>query len=166
MVITFRPLQEQDYALFAAWLGQPHIAKWWHEPATIEFVREGYGPRDPKTDVYIVEGDGEPIGVIQSYWIEDYPEHSKKIQVDKAIGVDLLIGAPGLTGKGYGTQLLSSFIGLARAKYPAALHVVADPEVTNIASIRAFEKAGFKKGKLVSGEHGPEQLMVLQLPKS
>ena len=164
MLITFRPLQATDYALFASWLGQPHVTKWWHEPATVEFVKKEYGPSDTKTNVYIVGGDGQPIGVIQSYWVDDYPEHCAKVQVEKAVGIDVLIGVSGLTGKGYGTQLLTKFINtVVRESYPAALHVVADPEVANLASIRAFEKAGFKKGQVVSGEHGPEQLMILQL---
>jgi aminoglycoside 6'-N-acetyltransferase len=163
MVITFRLLEKKDYALFASWLGQPHVAKWWREPATVEFVEKEYGPGDKKTDVYVVNGDGQPIGIIQSYRIEDYPEHFEKIPIPGAVGVDLLIGVPGLTGKGYGTQLLTNFIKLIREKYPEASCVLADPETTNLASIRAFEKAGFRKDKLISGEYGPEQLMIFPL---
>jgi len=50
-----------------------------------------------------------------------------------------------------------------RARYTDARFVVADPEVANIASVKAFQKAGFRKGKIVSGEYGPEQLMVFEL---
>jgi len=164
MVITFRPLLKEDYELFAHWLEQPHVSKWWREPATVEFVEKEYGPSDKKTDVYIIEGDSKPIGIIQSYRIEDYPEHFEKIRIKKAIGIDLLIGLSNLTGKGYGTQLLESFINtMIRKKYSNANYVIADPEIANIASVRAFEKAGFKKGDIVRGDHGPEQLMIFQL---
>jgi aminoglycoside 6'-N-acetyltransferase len=164
MVITFRTLQKEDYALFADWLGQPHVAKWWHEPATVEFVEKEYGPSDKNTDVYIVEGDGKPMGIIQSYWIEDYPEHFEKVRIKNGVGIDLLIGLSNLTGKGYGTQLLISFINkMVRKKYFNASCVIADPELANIASIRVFEKAGFKKGDVVNGEQGLEQLMIYHL---
>ena len=164
MVITFRPLLEKDYTLFASWLAQEHVAQWWHEPATIEFIEKEYGPSDPKTDVYVVEGDGKPMGIIQSYWTQDYPEHFEKVQLKASVGVDLFIGEPDLIGKGYGTQLLANFVdSIIKQKYPAADCVVADPEVTNLASVRAFEKAGFSKGTVVNGEHGPEQLMILKI---
>jgi aminoglycoside 6'-N-acetyltransferase len=165
MVITFRPLQEKDYSLLASWLSEPHVAKWWHEPSTVEFVAKEYGPSDDKTDVYIVEGDDQPIGIIQSYWIEDYPEHFEKVRIKKSVGIDLLIGMPDLTGKGYGTQSLREFITkIVRSNYIGAEFIVADPEAANAASVRTFEKVGFKKDRTVSGGHGHEQLMVLELP--
>lgn len=51
---------------------------------------------------------------------------------------------------------------IIRVRYPTATGVVADPEIANAASIRAFEKAGFGRGRIVDGEFGDEQLMVLR----
>lgn len=165
MKLTFRLLTPNDYQLFASWLAQPHVAKWWREPATVAYVEKEYGPSDDKTDVYVVEGDGRPIGIIQSYRVEDYPEHFQSVKMPGGVGVDLFIGEPSLIGRGYGTQLLKDFAAqIVKVKYPSASGIVADPEVANLASIRAFEKAGFRKGEIVTGEEdgGPEQLMILQ----
>jgi aminoglycoside 6'-N-acetyltransferase len=163
MKLTFRPLTKPDYSLFAHWLAEPHVARWWREPATVEHVEKEYGPSDEKTAVYVVEGNGQPIGIIQSYPVEDYPEHGESVKMPGGVGVDLFIGEPSLIGKGYGAQLLSDFVSqVVRPKYPDATGVVGDPEVENLASVRAFEKAGFVKGRIVPGEYGPEQLMVLR----
>jgi aminoglycoside 6'-N-acetyltransferase len=80
-----------------------------------------------------------------------------------AIGGHLFIGEPDMTGRGYGTLMSAAFIeDVVRPAYPDATGVVADPEVANLASIRAFEKAGFVRGEIVPGEHGPEQIMRLR----
>jgi aminoglycoside 6'-N-acetyltransferase len=164
MKLSFRPLESKDYPLFARWLGESHVARWWQEPATAEHVEEKYGPSDRKTSVYIVLGDAVPIGMIQSYRVEDYPEHAESVGAPGYIGVDLFIGDASLIGKGHGAQLLVDFVSqIIRTEYPDAHGVVADPNVANLASIRAFEKAGFMKGEVVPGEDGPEQLMLLQL---
>jgi RimJ/RimL family protein N-acetyltransferase len=39
---------------------------------------------------------------------------------------------------------------------------VAAPETRNAASLRAFEKAGFRREREIAGEDGPELLMRLE----
>ena len=49
-----------------------------------------------------------------------------------------------LTGRGLGTEVIRSFVSdvvFARAETRAC---IADPDVRNVASVRAFEKAGFE----------------------
>lgn len=165
MHISFRPLTKEDYPQFAYWLGQPHVAKWWREPATVEYVREHYGS-DPKTSIYVALGNDKPMGIIQSYFVDDYEAHATSVNMKGAVGVDLFIGEADLIGKGYGSVMLMNFVDqIIRKKYPSATGVIADPEVANNASIRAFEKAGFTKGSVVGGEYGPEQLMILRFEK-
>jgi aminoglycoside 6'-N-acetyltransferase len=167
MKLNFRPLEKADFPQFATWLAEPHVSKWWQEPATIQHVEEEYGGctrGDLRTRVYIVELGNKPIGVIQSYMVDDYPEHAKSINGSKEVGIDYFIGDPEYVGRGYGGKMISDFIDdVVRGLYPEALGVVADPEVKNIASVRALAKAGFKPGDIVPGEHGPELLMKLAL---
>lgn len=163
MSISFRPLEPADYQQFADWLSEPHVARWWREPPTVEHVAKDYGPHND-TDVFMAFSDRKPLGVIQSYWAEAYPEHYETVQLPGSIGVDLLIGDPAMIGRGYGPRLLREFVEqVVRMRYPEATAVVSDPEVKNSASVRAFEKAGFTKGAVVPGDDGPEQLMVLPL---
>lgn len=167
MAIDFQPITDQGLNLLVKWLAKPHVQKWWREPATLESVREKYGGRirgSDTTSVYIIYSDRIPIGMIQSYYIDDYPEHDKSIKLSNAVGVDLFIGEEGFIGKGYGPAILSKFIStVIHDNYEKAKYIVTNPEVTNKASIRSFEKAGFKKGNITHGEYGPEQLMVYQL---
>jgi aminoglycoside 6'-N-acetyltransferase len=161
MEFSFHLIGEEDMSLLLVWLNKPHIKKWWRYPdETIDDVKRENDP----TSYYIATLNKKPIGFIQSYNVEDYPEHAEYINLDKAIGVDLFIGEENLIGKGYGPILLKQFVEkVIRKQYDGAKYVVADPEVLNKASIRAFEKAGYTKGKIVPGKYGPEQLMMLEL---
>lgn len=107
--------------------------------------------------------DEKPIGMIQSYWVRDYPEHAESVGMPEAIGVDLFIGEPEYIGKGYGQKLLSQFIEEIKVKYKNAVGIIADPSVNNPASIRMFEKVGFMKGDVVDDKDGKEQLMIMKL---
>ena len=135
----------------------------------MEHVEKKYGPGadgDDKTAMFIVEDNKRPIGYVQSYWIDDYPEHAASVRVSEAIGLDLFIGEKDYIGKGYGPALLKAFLSeVVPDKYPNASRAVADPSIENNASIRAFEKAGFYKGDITNDEDGPEQLMIIDLDK-
>jgi len=168
MEFIFRLITKDDFPLLTAWLHKPHVLRWWRDPQeTLVEVEAKYGGRvegDEPTDVYFAEVEGKPIGLIQSYWTDDYPEHAATIPYPKAVGVDLFIGEEDYIDRGYGTAMLTQFVSkVIRARYPDAQYVVADPELTNPASLGAFRKAGFSKGPVTPGEYGPEQLMILEL---
>lgn len=169
----FRPLEKVDFAMVAAWIGQPHVQKWWQEPATVEHVAKEYGPctdGDFKTRVYVVELDGTAMGMMQCYRVEDYAETDSEwdtSQWDAAgyVGIDYLIGDVVLTGKGHGTAMIKAFVEeIVKSLYPEAVGALADPEVANAVSQAALRKAGFRPYKVIpEGEHGtPEQLMTLR----
>jgi len=77
--------------------------------------------------------------------IADYPEWEATIAAEPgAVGVDLLIADPELTGKGLGTEMLRQFVDKVAFARARATHCLADPDAANVASLRAFEKAGFR----------------------
>lgn len=166
--LSFRPLHKSDFAGVAAWIGQPHVQQWWHEPPTVEHVAKEYGActrGDLRTRVYIVRLDSRDIGMIQCYLTNDWPQDTAGWEVPGFIGIDYLIGEPQLVGRGLGSAMIAQFVhDIVRPLYPEALGVVADPETANHASIRALQKAGFTPGKIIpEGEYGtPEQLMMLR----
>jgi RimJ/RimL family protein N-acetyltransferase len=55
-----------------------------------------------------------------------------------------LIGVEELTGRGIGARILQSFVGEVVFGRPGATSCVADLDAANVASMRAFEKAGFR----------------------
>jgi len=141
-------MRTDDLPLLHEWLQRPHVERWWREGETYEKVVERYLPAiqgsDP-TDHYFVLLDDRPVGFVQTYVVADYPEHAQLVAADPgAAGVDLLIAEEALTGHGLGTELLRRFVSEVVFAGPATTHCIADPEVENIASVRAFEKAGFR----------------------
>jgi RimJ/RimL family protein N-acetyltransferase len=144
----FRPMVADDLPLLHEWIQRPHVRRWWREQRTLEQVVEHYLPaiegRDP-TDHYLVLLDDRPVGMLQTYLVVDYPEYAKLVGVDDSAtaGVDILISEEELTGQGLGTEVLRRFVNDVVFARPETTWCVADPDVENRASIRAFEKAGF-----------------------
>ncbi len=98
------------------------------------------------TDHYLAVFNGRPVGMVQTYLVADYPKHAKLMSISDAAtaGVDILIGEAELTGQGLGTEVLERFVMEIVFRRPGTMSCVADPDTRNVASLRAFEKAGFR----------------------
>jgi len=165
---TFDALREDHLGMVRRWLLEPHVSRWWddgaHDPypdGVLDHYRKAIRGEDA-TDHHIIEIDGRPSGLIQSYRIDDDLEYARALALgEAAIGVDLFIGAPALVGRGHGAALLRRYL-LDVAFPKLGLDVcVIGPSVTNVAAIRAYEKAGFTRLReaVVPGEKDPELLM-------
>jgi len=146
--IEFRPMVTGDLRLVHDWLQRPHVSRWWAERRTYEDVVAHYlpaiGGTDP-TDHYLVLLDERPVGMLQTYLVSDYPTYAELIGISDSAtaGVDILIGEEELTGLGLGTEVLRRFVDDVVFARPETTSCVADPDERNVASLRAFEKAGF-----------------------
>jgi RimJ/RimL family protein N-acetyltransferase len=165
-VIEFRPFTRADFPLLLEWFGREHVRRWWYdEPETLEAMEEHYAPRldgrEP-VELHVILLDGRPVGFLQSYRAADFADEWPVGAPPGAVGVDLLIGEEELTGRGLGPEILRAYTGQL-LRDPAVSQVIAGVEIENRASLRAFEKAGFVRGRIVHvpGERAPEQLMVL-----
>ena len=148
---TFTPLREDDLELVRAWLLLPHVRAWYDDVATATYPDDAIAERrlairgeDP-TDHFLVGLDGRPIGQIQSYLIDDEPEYAAMLELGRpAFGIDLYIGEPELIGRGHGPALIRAFLrDVGFARYGVDLCVIG-PTKSNVAAIRAYEKAGFR----------------------
>lgn len=90
---------------------------------------------------FIVE-DGKPFAFVQYYDAHRAPLGIWSEAPLGAAGIDFLIGDLDFTGKGYGLKLVNFLVEEA-SKTGRFEHVVADPTLENIASIKLLEKAGF-----------------------
>jgi len=147
--LSFRRMIAADLPLVHEWHQREHVRRWWTEKETYEKVSGYHLPaidgREP-TQSYLIELGGRSVGFIQTYLISDYPEWEELIRVGPGVaGVDLFIGELELTGKGLGTEVLRRFTREIVFAAPATTACVADQDVENAASIRAFEKAGFRR---------------------
>jgi aminoglycoside 6'-N-acetyltransferase len=165
--VTFRPMVAEDLPLLGEWLQRPHVRRWYRDHGSYEEVVDHYLPSiegSEPTDHYIVLLDDErPIGMLQTYVVSDHPDYAEAIGItdSETAGMDILIGDEGLTGQGLGTDVIRSFVEevvFARRETTAC---VADPDIGNIASARAFEKAGFRSVKTFVEDPGDGRLHVL-----
>ncbi|HTZ08295.1 MAG TPA: GNAT family N-acetyltransferase [Acidimicrobiales bacterium] len=166
--VVFRPLARTDFARLARWLGEPHVAAFWREPASPAAVEAAYGPlvdgADP-TEAFVVELDGHPVGYVQRYRIADYPDWAALVGAEAA-GIDYLLGDPARVGRGLGPRVVAAFTRSTLARYPDLGAVTVAVAQDNRRSWRALEKAGFTRvfaGVLDSGDPsdaGPAYLYV------
>ena len=149
---TFRPLTEADADLARGWLRQPHVRRWWNDDPTETDYPEGtlddwmtaVRGEDP-TDMFVIEMDGRPIGVIQSYRVDAYPDYVAELGElpAPALSLDVFIGEPDLIGKGIGPAVLREFLRIAFERYGLGYAVIG-PARSNVAAIRSYEKIGFR----------------------
>lgn len=133
------------------WLLRPHVRRWYDDVAAEAYPDDAITDdlhairgEDP-TDLFVIKLDGRPIGEIQSYLIDDHPDYASQVALGQpAFGIDLFIGEPELIGKGHGPALVRAFLrDVAFPRYGVDLCVIG-PTRSNVAAIRAYEKAGFR----------------------
>jgi aminoglycoside 6'-N-acetyltransferase len=166
LVLSFRALEPGDLPMLSEWLSESHVSKWWREPSDIESVRGRYGSAvegsDP-TDLFVVELDGAPIGMIQRYLVRDDDQWERSlapfVRTEDAAGIDYLIGAPSAIGRGVGSAMIASFARETWAHRADICRIVVAVQRDNRASWRALERAGFHRvseGRLESTDPGDE----------
>jgi aminoglycoside 6'-N-acetyltransferase len=144
--MQLRTMATTDLELVAAWLGEPHVARWYLVGSTVQRELEdlrlciaGVEPTEP----LMVVDRGRPIGWCQWYLCDSYPEHAAAVgALPGEVGIDYAIGDPNCIGVGLGTVLVSALVAHARSHHPRA-GVITDPEAANVASRRVLEKNGF-----------------------
>jgi aminoglycoside 6'-N-acetyltransferase len=130
------------------------VAIWWNEHFDLASLEAKYGPGIDGSEpihVYLIQFEGVPIGWIQWYRWRDFPEHAIRLGADhRSAGIDLAIGETEMTGRGLGPAVIREFgtnYIFANGDLDA---IVADPSVSNLHSVSAFKKAGFR---IVSTAH-------------
>ncbi|HEX9017712.1 MAG TPA: GNAT family N-acetyltransferase [Anaerolineaceae bacterium] len=153
----------QDYALLAGWLTDERVLEFYEgrdNPFPVEKVRLKYAPRvlsEEGVIPCILEFESQPVGYLQYY-----PADPAEYQFDehgKVWALDLFIGDPHYWGRGLGTQflrLLSDYL----FEQCGADWVILDPHVDNLRAIRAYEKCGFRKVKMLTAHELHEGKLV------
>ena len=168
MNITFTALSKTHFPMMLNWLEEPHVKLWWDRDIvyTESLVKEKYTSyvngyklkdREKKTiHSYIIYVDNNPIGYIQIYNAYDYIINTLLNGIAKSLGmIDFFIGNTNYLGKNLGVEILKGF------DYQDYKNILVDPDMDNIAAIKTYEKAGFKRIK----EHveSNELWMLLQI---
>ena len=165
--VSFRPLARGDLADLVGWMHAPHAARWFPGDLDLAAAERKYGPRidgTSPTRVHVAMVGGRASGFAQHYQLRDYPGAQAACGGIDAIGIDYLIGEAGLTGHGLGPQLIWAYLlQVVFPAWPAARLVAASPQTANRRSVRALQKAGFTRARVIAGERDgrPELLCTL-----
>jgi len=152
---AFRPMTADDLPMVQRWLGEPHVAEWWHDPETLVFVSSDLD--HPDLAQFIVSVDGRPFAYLQCYQIGDWHVGFGP-QPEGTRGLDQFIGEADMLGRGHGSAFIRAFIDRLFAR--GVPRMVIDPGPDNPRAIRAYQKAGFEKAGMVDTPDGPALLMV------
>ena len=152
--VAFRPLTDEDLPRLHAWLGQGFVNRWYGGDApSLEAITQKYAPRIAGQDpalCFIILFDDAPIGLIQTYRIDDFPDYLDLIGLDEdAAGLDIFIGERGLVQRGLGSQVIRAFLMTVVFQRFQVESCVAGPHPLNRVAIAAFRKAGFRQLKKV-----------------
>jgi aminoglycoside 6'-N-acetyltransferase len=156
MDYVFCPMAAGDLAMVRCWLETPEVRRWWGLPH--EQYQLVSGDLDhPDMDQFIVGLGGHPFGYIQCYalstWNGALGSHPFATR-----GIDQFIGEPDMIGCGHGSGFIRQFVdALLKSGTP---RVVTDPDPDNGRAVRAYQKAGFEKDRMVDTLDGPALLMV------
>jgi aminoglycoside 6'-N-acetyltransferase len=146
-----RVMRHEDLPTFVDWLDEPHVRRWWPDPVGAQATREYAAclDGDDPTDVFVVEHDGRPVGMIQRYRLDDHPQWAKTMPADLDIGVaagiDYVVGVPEATGRGIGSDAIRQATALSFEWWPDVTSVIVSVPQANRPSWRALERAGYDR---------------------
>ena len=156
MSYPFRPMVAADLPMIRRWLKMAEVVRWWGNPdEQYELVR---GDLDhPDMDQFIVALDGRPFAYIQCYALSTWNQ-GFGMQPPSTRGIDQFIGEADMIGRGHGSRFIRQFAD-DRLKQGIP-RIVTDPHPENVRAVRAYEKAGFARERIVDTPDGPALLMV------
>ncbi|MEW2580242.1 GNAT family N-acetyltransferase [Streptomyces syringium] len=135
-----------DLDLVHGWMRSPHIEAFWHQAWPRErWAAEiaGHLAADAVLPA-LISLDGRPLAYIEVYRVSrdrlagHYPYRPHDL------GLHIAIGEASRTGQGLGRSLLRALAEGLLAADPECDRVVAEPDMTNVPSVKAFTAAGFR----------------------
>lgn len=158
----FQPLADEHLEMLAEWPTRPHVAEYWGTGDSADELRADYlapDRDDPATEAFIVSLDDRSIGFIQVYIVAGCSGGWWTDETDPgARGVDQFLAHANDLNKGLGSAMVRAFLTRIFAE-PTVTSVQTDPNPENPRAIRAYEKAGFVKDRVVNTPDGQALLM-------
>ncbi len=153
----FRPMTGHDLPLMRHWLDMPHVVAWWGDASRqLSLVSDDL--EEPAMAQFIVETGDRPFAYLQSYDLSAWSDPGLGPQPADTRAIDQFIGEPDMIDRGHGSAFIRAFTDDLLAS--AVPRVLTDPDPENARAIRAYEKAGFIKDRVVDTHDGPALLMV------
>ncbi|MDH6576541.1 acetyl CoA:N6-hydroxylysine acetyl transferase [Kitasatospora sp. MAP5-34] len=134
-----------DLPLLTGWMNDPAVAAFWHlagPPA----ITERHLRRVAESGASALLGllDGTPMSYWEVYRADLDPLAQHYPAEPQDTGLHLLLGPADTRGRGLGSTLLAALTERILQVRPVCGRVVAEPDLRNTPSVRAFRKAGFE----------------------
>lgn len=126
-------------------MAQPHILKWWEQDWSVERWAQAIEEQvaGEHSIPCLISIDGEDLGYVELYRVRHDRLAEYYAWQEHDWGVHVAIGDPNRLGLGLGRRLLRALVDALLRADPLSGRVVAEPDITNVGSVRAFEAAGF-----------------------
>jgi RimJ/RimL family protein N-acetyltransferase len=144
--LRLRDVGNDDLPLIERWLQTDHVRSTWGDPAAnVRLLRTSPASGNWRA---IIEAEGCAVGLV--LW-----QHPTRQELDLAgltdipssvIDIDVMIGEPAAVGRGSGSGAIRLVVDAALSD-PAVPFVMACAQLDNLASRRAFAKAGFREDR-------------------
>jgi RimJ/RimL family protein N-acetyltransferase len=140
-----RPATTSDASTIAWWMVQPHIQKWWCQDWSVERWAQAIEEQvaGEHSIPCLTSVNGEDFGYVELYRVRHDRLAEYYAWQEHDWGIHVAIGDIDRLGRGLGRRLLRALADALFRADPLSERVVAEPDVTNLPSIRAFEAAGF-----------------------
>lgn len=148
-VLTYRPATAGDADLLRGWRNDPVTREMSRSPDVVgpeehrAWLRETLA--DPCRTLLVVERDGLPVGTLR--FDRDGPRAEVSVALES-----------GERGGGLGTQAIAEATELQLAAWPELEVVTAEVQRRNVASLRAFERAGYRMTAERAADEGSAML--------
>jgi RimJ/RimL family protein N-acetyltransferase len=146
MSLRLRDVTNDDLPRIEQWLHTDHVRSTWGDPgANLRLLHEPPASGNRRA---IIQADGHEVGIV--LW-----QHPTREELDVAgladlptsvIDIDIMIGEFDALGRGLGSDAISLVAEVALSD-PTVPFVMACARLDNLASQRAFAKAGFRKDR-------------------
>ena len=158
----FRLVERSDFSLIGEWLTTPHVARWWANDASAAVIEADYGgcvDGTEPTQVFIAHQGARPIGLIQRYRFDAYPQYIEELAglmtaPAAAWSIDYFLGPADVLGRGLASRMIHAFLISLWLDEPDATCVIVPIHALNRASWRSLERAGFRK--VATGDLEPD----------
>ena len=161
---SLRPVDPPgDLELLHEWMNDPETALYWELDGPVGRVAAHLREqaRLPYTAAYVGVLNGLPMSYWELYRADLDPLLAGRYPAQAGdAGIHLLVGPAGQRGRGIGSALLGDTARRALAAFPQASRVLAEPDVRNVRSVRAFVRAGFRHAAEIDLEGKRAALMV------
>ncbi|RKE21503.1 GNAT family N-acetyltransferase [Streptomyces sp. TLI_171] len=136
-----------DLDLLTDWMNDPGTDRWWAlagPPGTTAAHLAAQLDGDGRSRPVLALLDGRPTGYFELYRADLDPLAAHYPARPYDLGVHLLLG-PAARGRGLAAPFLDAIAARLLQREPRCTRVLAEPDVRNTPSVRAFARAGFSR---------------------